>query len=95
MFNELVGESVTVENCEMRYALINGHWSKTVDRKSVETDKYILDITDALGLIKKYMKAVVDEFEQNYYFEMYNAETGELLFKIYLDDDYSVKVEKF
>jgi hypothetical protein len=36
MFNELVGRYVTVESCEMRYALINGHWSRTVDRETVK-----------------------------------------------------------
>lgn len=95
MFNELVGRYVTVESCEMRYALINGHWSRTVDRETVKTDCPIRDLTDGVSLAKELMKAVIDEFEENYFFEVYDADSGELLFKVYLDSNYNVMVEKF
>ena len=95
MFNELVGRYVTIENCEMRYALINGHWSRTIDREIVQTDRPIRDLTDGVNLVKELMKAVIDEFEENYFFEVSDADSGELLFKVYLDSNYNVMVEKF
>jgi hypothetical protein len=45
--------------------------------------------------VKELMKAVIDEFEENYFFEVYDADSGELLFKVYLDSNYNVMVEKF